>query len=59
MSMKFSVVDGVVSYVYTGRLTLDWDLAVWMYSVGYTMGSNQLKMWSSQFLKKRYVIYSS
>ncbi len=54
--MMFSVVDEVLRYVYTGRLTLDWDLALWMYSVGYTMGSSQLKMWSSQFLKTRYVI---
>ncbi len=54
--MKYSVVDEVVRYVYTGRLTLDWDLALWMYSVGYTMGSSQLEMWSSQFLKRRYVI---
>ncbi len=56
MVMEFSVVDEVVTYVYTGQLKLDWDLALWMYSVGYTMGSNQLKIWSPQFLKKRYVI---
>ncbi len=49
--MNCSVVDATVSYVYTGRLILDWDLALWMYSIDYTMGSNQLRIWSSEFLK--------
>ncbi len=54
--MNFSVVETAVEYIYTGKLKLDWDLAQWMYSVGYTMGSTQLKTWSSRFMKKRCVV---
>ncbi len=57
MIIKFSVVEAAIEYVYTGKLTLDWELALWMYSVGYTMGSSQLRIWASQFLKKRYATY--
>ncbi len=50
--MNFSVVEAAIEYVYTGKLTLDWELAQWIYSVGFTMGSSQLRIWSYQFLKK-------
>ncbi len=29
--MICSVVDATVSYIYTGKLKLEWNLALWMY----------------------------
>ncbi len=55
--MNLSVVEAAIDYVYTGTLTLDWDLAQWIYSVGYTMGSSQLRIWSSQLLEARCVTF--